>query len=370
MYVNAYLRSVRTSLLFATISVFSILPACGGGGGGSTGSNTSTTDSQEFSNSEGSVVQRALNAYVNDVILVFLTGLTTEAAVLQESVNSFASTRSDAALAQARSSWVQTRKPWERSETSLFGPVDFNGFDPSLDTWPVNRTDLDNVLASSIPLDAQSVAGFDPSLKGFHTIEFLLFGVGGAKSAAEFTEREIAYLQGAATDLVNVANSLLASWTSGINGGAPFANEFVSAGQGSSVFPSEESALEEAVRGIIVIADEVANGKIADPFDTRNTELVESQFSFNSITDFSDNIRGIQAAYENAVSIYVASLDPQLDARVRSEIAEAISALGAIPEPFRNAILDPANDSVIRNAQQQIRDIQTIVEAEVLPLVL
>ena len=55
--------------------------------------------------------------------------------------------------------------------------------------------------------------------------------------------------------------------------------------------------MQEMVNGMIVIADEVANGKISDPFNEKDTTLVESQFSFNSISDFQDNIRGIQNVY-------------------------------------------------------------------------
>ncbi|MCB0354323.1 MAG: hypothetical protein KDD64_12385 [Bdellovibrionales bacterium] len=365
MRILSLLKRFRIALVTCA---FLALTACGGGGGSSdSGSGGSGGD---FSNSGDTALNRSLEAYVNDVIIFLLTNLSSQASGLQGAVNTFAASPTDGNLAAARSQWVATRQPWERSETSLFGPVDFNGFDPALDTWPVNRTDLQNVLDSGTSLSASSVASFDPSLKGFHTIEFLLFGVGGAKTAASFTPREIEYLQGAVQDLVNVANNLLASWTTGINGSGPFATEFVRAGQGSTVFPSAESALEEAIRGMITIADEVANGKIADPFDTRNTELVESQFSYNSITDFTNNIRGIQFAYESAVSIYVASIDPQLDARVRTELAQAIAALQQIPEPFRSAILDPSNDSVIINAQREIGDVQTIIQQEVLPLVL
>ena len=44
--------------------------------------------------------------------------------------------------------WVAARVPWEQSEGFLFGPVDTFGYDPAMDSWPVNRTDLDAVLAS------------------------------------------------------------------------------------------------------------------------------------------------------------------------------------------------------------------------------
>ena len=79
--------------------------------------------------------------------------------------------------------------------------------------------------------------------------------------------------------------------------GENYASEVANAGTSSTIYKSQKDAMQEMVNGMIVIADEVANGKISDPFNERDTTLVESQFSFNSITDFQDNIRGIQNVY-------------------------------------------------------------------------
>ena len=69
----------------------------------------------------------------------------------------------------------------------------------------------------------------------------------------------------------------------------------------STIYKSQKDAMQEMVNGMIVIADEVANGKISDPFNEKDTTLVESQFSFNSISDFQDNIRGIQNALHGEI---------------------------------------------------------------------
>jgi predicted lipoprotein len=335
--------------------------ACGGGGGSSTAGSTS---------GGGSLERTVLENYVNGYILDVYARLDANSAVLSAAVDEFIANPTEENLAAARAAWIQSRVPWEESEAALFGPVDFNGFDPALDSWPVNRVDLEAVLNSSTDLSLESVANFDASVKGFHTIEFLLFGTGGSQSASGFSSRQFEYLRASTADLRNIASQLLRSWTEGIDGSTPYAQEFLTAGQGSSIYPSERSAIEEIARGIITIADEVANGKIADPFDTRDTELVESQFSFNSITDFTSDIRGIQFSYERALSAFVADQNSDLDQRIRAQINAALSALGAIPEPFRDAILDPSNDSLIVEAQAQIRGIQSIFENEVLPLIL
>ncbi|MCB0310925.1 MAG: hypothetical protein KDD42_06810, partial [Bdellovibrionales bacterium] len=332
------IQMIKRTAVYSTATVgLLLLAACGGGG---SGSSTGGTTGGNFSGGGATTARVAIENYVNDVVLDILGRLDLQAGNLLSAVESFQSSPDAAALLRAREAWIMTRVPWEESETALFGPVDFRGFDPALDSWPVNRVDLQGVLDSSIALNDSTVAALDPALKGYHTIEFLLYGEGGAKQATDFTDREFAYLVSATRDLRNVASLLLQSWTVGISGSGPYAEEFVSAGQGSSIYPSEEAALEEMLRGMITICDEVANGKIADPFDTRNTELVESQFSYNSITDFTSNVRGVKFAYDRGLSSYVAEIDSALDARVKNQIDQAIAALGAIPEPFRAAILD------------------------------
>ena len=96
---------------------------------------------------------------------------------------------------------------------------------------------------------------------------------------------------------------------------------------------------------MIVIVDEVGNGKIADPHNEMDPTIVESWFSWNSLTDFSNNVRSVQNAYrggyhkgERGVSLasYVEHHDAALDMRIQSEMDGALGAIMAIPEPFRN----------------------------------
>ena len=125
---------------------------------------------------------------------------------------------------------------------------------------------------------------------------------------------------------------------------------------------------------------EVANGKIADPYDARDPDLVESQYSFNSLLDFADNIRGVKNAYTGdmpaaqtagrGLSEYVAARDPALDTRVLAELDAAIATIGVIPDPFRDAIQAPANDAAIEAAQQAIRTVQATIDGDLTTLVL
>ena len=113
---------------------------------------------------------------------------------------------------------------------------------------------------------------------------------------------------------------------------------------------------EEIIQGCIDIADEVGNTKIGRPNqggsdDDRN--YIESPYSLNSIEDFQDNIRSIENSYfgsvsgDPSISDYIKSVNPSLDAEMRTAIDNSIKAIGAIPEPFaKNARSQAATNAV------------------------
>ncbi len=273
-------------------------------------------------------------------------------------------------LDEARAAWRETRRPWEMSEGFLFGPVDTKGHDPALDSWPVNTVDLDAVLAGSQTLTKEYIDGLQGTLKGFHTIEYLLFGTDGNKQPGSFTQREFEYLTALAESLFGTATELRISWT---DLGDNFAENLRSAGSSSSIYPSQKAALQELVQGILNIADEVGNGKINDPFSQQDVTLEESRFSNNSKADFQDNIRSIQHIYtgdytQNGVGLdeYVSKKNAALDTRIKSEINAAITAIGAIPGTFTTAITQER--AAVEAAQEAVRKLQQTIETELVPL--
>jgi hypothetical protein len=107
--------------------------------------------------------------------------------------------------------------------------------------------------------------------------------------------------------------------------------------------------------GIISIVEEVGDQKIGNPYDLwkqgqkENAVLqVESWYSWNSLTDYEDNIVSVENSYlggpkgnrdENAgISALVNIIDPQLDAEVKAGIENTRKAIRTIPHPFRNTL--------------------------------
>jgi uncharacterized iron-regulated protein len=95
------------------------------------------------------------------------------------------------------------------------------------------------------------------------------------------------------------------------------------------------------------ICDEVANGKMKDPFDNHDSTLVESQYAHNATTDFMNNIIGIENAYfsryngvyGSSIHDMVHAIDASLDNSIQTQITAAIASLQVIDPNYGLAIL-------------------------------
>lgn len=325
-----------------------------------------TVESPNLADANASVSDIISHTTAN-VILATYEDLADKSRTLLDELGAFQFNRTDAKLQRVQFAWRDARRSWEQTESFLFGPVDTQGLDPALDSWPVNRTDLDAVLNSGNTLSLDFVKALDDTLHGFHTIEYLIFGEANNKRAANFTARETEYLA-ATTGILNEHAQILANaWRPT---GGNFLAEVANAGKGSATYPSEIAALQELVNGMVGIVDEVGNGKIADPFSQTNTELVESQFSFNSLLDFENNIRGVENIYLGrylkkdgpGLNDLVRRNNADLDAQIRGAFDAAIDAIQAIPFPFRDSISHQQGRILIEAAQLKIADLQAVLE--------
>lgn len=315
--------------------------------------------------------QPILGHLSQNVITETYIDLHAKSELLVDAVTSLQADATASNLEAARQAWRNTRKPWEQSEGFLFGPVSTNGIDPSIDSWPVNVVDLEAVLSSGAVLTKAYIDGLEGTLKGFHTIEFLLWGENGDKTIETFTAREFEYLIATTQSLESDTYNLQYSWNST---GENFQNEIAMAGESGSMYISQKSAMQEIINGMIAIADEVANGKIYDPLSQLDITLEESRFSANSKEDFKDNIRSIQNLYEgkylmdgSGISDFILSKDADLDAHIKAEIQASIDLIDAIPGTFTQAIFD--NPAAIEAAQESVRHLQEELESEVKPLI-
>jgi predicted lipoprotein len=168
-------------------------------------------------------------------------------------------------------------------------------------------------------------------------------------------------------------------FTTNIGGANGYARILKTAGDdGNATFASHEDAVETIlIDGFANIANEVGSAKIGEPNGFANNNqmesavyAVESWYSWNSITDYSDNILSIKNGYcgrrgnlsdaVNATSISAAihALNPDLDDEVNDAIDAAYSAIQNMTAPFRNNLTGTKVDA----AMDACADLTEIIE--------
>ncbi|QZT35933.1 hypothetical protein K5X82_11580 [Halosquirtibacter xylanolyticus] len=329
-----------------------------------------------------------LDSYVNKTVIPTYKGMKDNSKDLLTKVKALQTNKTDANVVEACKAWQATRKYWEQSEAFLFGPADERNLDPYLDSWPLDLTQLEQVLASNETLSASNISDTKGAqLRGFHTIEYLMFRKGKARAAAEITAREMEYLSGVTEVLRNECVLLYSSWAGAEKGtndaeilegidksiSVPYGPSFVKSGKVGGAYPIQVSAVDQILQGILDIADEVGNQKLGSPHKSGNPLDVESWYSWNSLLDFQDNVRSIKHSYIGGIdakntgaslSDIVKKKNPELDKKVLENIELAISKIGAIPSPFRNNLT--ANEVTV--AMEQLNALNDIFTKEVRPI--
>lgn len=127
--------------------------------------------------------------YVDKIVMPTYTELKQNNKALADAVKAFASSPSNALFEKACEAWLIARMPWETSEAFLFGPVDELGLDPNMDSWPLDQDAIVNILNSGnynnlnwSDNDNDDAIEAAQSVRGFHTLEFLLFKDGKART--------------------------------------------------------------------------------------------------------------------------------------------------------------------------------------------
>jgi predicted lipoprotein len=297
---------------------------------------------------------KAIATYVDRVVIPTYGDMEAKVQALKTAVDAFNVSGTQADLDKACNAWRAARVPWEQSESFLFGPADYEQLDPSLDSWPLDKDGLDQLLDSQSWDELEGDTEEAQSLRGFHTLEYLLFDEGQNKQIAKVTSNEKAYIGKVSEYLYNDTQRLHKAWKQGLGSEEvpiAFGEEFKK--HNTTRFPSPEVVIFEIIdAGIIGIAEEVGEQKIGNPYDLWKQGQhddavlqVESWYSWNSLTDYEDNIVSIENSYlggregnrdeASSLSALVKSVDPDLDGKVKAAITGARKAIHNIPYPFR-----------------------------------
>lgn len=331
-------------------------------------SNNDDPASDDLSQKE-QALKSATEAYVQHTVLPTYSAMADAAIRMRDLCHAVQEKHASGTLTTgdikaAGDAWKEARKHWELSEAFLFGPAANHNIDPHIDSWPLDKAAMDNLLVqirNGNQWSLENNGGY--GLIGFHAVEYMLFELSADENislvhSTDYTPEELEYLVAVADDLCQQCVCLEACWAgtenvsdakqkiledAELDYNENYGWEMMNAGNAGSRFKTYQEAAEELIQGCIDIADEVGNTKIGRPHIGSSQEdknYIESPYSLNSIEDFADNIRSIKNAYlgsnsgDASVSDYVKSVNPDADAAVRNAIDNAISAIEAVPEPF------------------------------------
>lgn len=315
---------------------------------------------------------------VDNVIVPTYTELADETEQLEATLNGLdVNSISQKDVDKACDLFKKARKTWEQSEAFLGGAASDFDVDPTIDSWPLNRSLLLNYFSSGT-MDEDMLD--DASILGFHALEFILFRNGQPRNVSEFKSndtykgftsvsgaKELLYAQQVCKLLKERTFQLQVAWEGETaknadrvqvvknadleyvtSKGISFGENMKKAGETASTFSSLKDAIAQILSddegSAAAIANEVGTAKIANPFSAGYIFYVESPYSYNSITDFQDNIRSIRNVWygsrsgsadgKNFYDFFVKTNKSATSSNIVTLFNDAINKIGNIPAPF------------------------------------
>ena len=318
-------------------------------------------------------LRNVLTNLVNNVIVPTYTDLANDVEDLEKTLNGLTvSTITQAQIDKACADFKAARQHWERSEAFLGGAASDFSIDPTIDSWPLDRAELLAYFKGGMKAEIED----ESTILGFHALEFILFRNGQNRKVAELQGNdtyknfesisgadELKYAQQVCRLLKERCFQLQVAWEGEKNAsraavvkaagldyqtenGLSYGENLIGAGQNSkSNFPSLKDAIAQVLSdtdgSCLAICNEVGTAKIANPFSAGDIAYVESPYSYNSITDFQDNIRSIRNVWYGSTNGSVANNSfakffqaVGTTVGVEDAFNKAISNIGSMPSPF------------------------------------
>ena len=332
-----------------------------------------------------------IKQYLDHTVYPVYTSLANETEQLVGKLEALKANKTQANVGQAADAFLQARHWWELSEAFLFGAASDFGIDPHIDSWPLDEDAFNNLMASPNTIaqlandEDGTVAGeqLGNALLGFHGIEYILFRDGAARPVDEITDDMMTYAVAVSRDLRNRCFQLEVSWNTdapqahknwmeeldfntNMANGNTYGTNMSLAGQAGSTYSTRTQALQAIIDGCIDISDEVGTSKIGKPHTGDDPYYVESPYSYNSISDFYDNITSVKSAYmggienqrDNDLSVhnFVKDINAELDTKVVNAINNALEKINRMKAPFVLNYLDTTAGEAME-ACQELSDI-------------
>lgn len=309
-----------------------------------------------------------------DVIEPALESAAMDALALETATNDWLSARDgggsgDLDLIEAQQAWRVLADSWQEAELLQLGPgapsstaVGGQDLRDGIYSWPtVNGCRIDQELVEEGYGDADFFEANLVNVYGLDALEYLLFhpdgndcagqhpindeGTWDALGAATRLDRRAAYSDVLATGLRAKIGGLADAWAPD---GGDFAGQLASAGEETSVYRTQLSALNAVFDALFYLELETKDAKLGVPLGIHEDcglppcfDLVESPWSQTSAAHIASNLRGFRALYlggdglgldDLLVSLDESALNDELLAALDGADAQAAGLAGGLSE--------------------------------------
>lgn len=316
-----------------------------------------------------------LETWSTELIVPLYAEFETESESLSGALDALCAEPTDARQDAARDAWMTARETWKEAEIFAFGPYSRPGYriGPQIDSWPARASEIEELLASSSPVDPATVSSLGIWHKGLPAIEYLLYPPAEATMTALTDARRCAYLSSLGIELVARARAMHQAWSPE---GDDFAGQLSGAGRTSTAFRSLRDAFSELVNRMGFTVENIRRDKLGRPLGdeaggTPAPEAAESRFSGRSVQDIRDNLDGIERLYFGddsrelpGLRVYAAERGRDFDAPMRAALDAAHSALDAIAMPLTEAVV--ASPELVRNASARLSELQSLLQVDLI----
>ena len=305
-----------------------------------------------------------------EVAVPTLDELSARLTALRQACETFATKVTLQSLRDAQAAWRAARVPWKQADAFGFGPATDLRLTAAMDQ-PVEFSKVEEEVSGTGVISEDAVTDLGANRKGFHALEYLLFGPNQAAQLAMFTAEPrrrslaLAYAQ----NLESRGKELRAAWTGE-------QDLLAHPGAANETYVTVADSLDAFVNESVFLAELAADARLGKPSGTATggvpqLDLVESRPSDNSLADLTNTLRGIRNVYFGSldgtpgqgIGKLILAASPSTDREVRELLAASLAAVAAIPSPYEAAL--EAHAPEIEVALTQLKELKTILATEV-----
>jgi len=300
-----------------------------------------------------------LQSVANNLIIPNFEALQSSVNELNDAANTFTQTTTEENLGALRTAWIQAVTDHQHCSAFGFGPANLllGPYASVLGAFPIREDKVEqNIIATDFDLDNS----FDRAVRGFYTVEYLIYGNGisDTEIIAGFDQNRKDYLLLIIDELKTTFDRVVSEWNSsylqdfinsdGTSAGSSISlyyNEFVKDYENMKNFkvelPAGLTAGQEEVDGSLVEAfySGISRDLIVEHFES-------SKNIWFGLTRSGQDIIGFEEYLESVVG------GPELITNTQEAIANIDNAIAALPQGRLSENIGAEQVSILRDKLQ------------------